>query len=74
MQPEGVRRLTTALLSDRDTARLPRAESVGHLDLSQYEDVDHGLEQADIGRADPLEPDHVAVALATGRGITWLSR
>lgn len=74
VQPDGVRRLTTALLTEGDTDRLPRAESIGYIDLAQYEDVDHVLDVVDVKRADPLEPDHVLVALATGRGITWLAK
>jgi hypothetical protein len=74
VQPDGVRRLTTALLTQKDVARLPRAESVGYLDLEEYGDIDHVLEQVNVRRADPLEPDHVLLALATGRGITWLAR
>lgn len=73
VQPDGVRRLTTALLSEADINRLPRAESVDYLDLAEYEDVDHVLDQAANVRKDVLEPEHVLVALATGRGITWLA-
>ncbi len=63
-----VKRLTVALLTEKDIARLPRAESVRSLDLSQYEDVDHVLDQADNeGKAgrhpDPVEPSHLAFAL-----------
>lgn len=65
VQPDGTRRLTTALLTERDTARLPRVESVGYLDLEQYDDVDRTLDQADNqSKADPLEPEQVAYALA----------
>jgi hypothetical protein len=71
VQPLGVKRLTAALLTEGDVARLPHAESVRTLDLGQYQDVDHVIEQAD-NRADPLDAEHIAVALATGRGITWL--
>lgn len=66
------RRLTTAWLTQKDVAKLPRSKTTRRLDLSQYEDVDHVLAQADI-RADPLDADHVAVALAIGKGITWLA-
>ncbi|MEJ2557183.1 MAG: FtsK/SpoIIIE domain-containing protein [Anaerolineae bacterium] len=64
VQPDGVRRLTTALLTRKDVARLPTAERVGYLDLAEYEDIDHVLSQADNqSKADPLEPAHVAYAL-----------
>jgi DNA segregation ATPase FtsK/SpoIIIE, S-DNA-T family len=63
--PAGVRRMTAALLTERDTDGLPRAEQVGSLDLDEYEDVDHVLDQADSqGKADPLDPVHVAWSLA----------
>lgn len=55
-------RLTTALVSEADIARLPRVESVPMLDLEEYEDIDHVIEQAALtpGRnPDPLEPEHV---------------
>jgi len=66
------KRLTTAWLTQKDTARLPRSESIRTLNLEQYEDVDHVLDQAD-NRADPLDAENLAVALATNRGITWLA-
>lgn len=75
VDPRGIRRLTTALLTTKDVETLPHAESIPNLDLSQYEDIDHVIEQADNqSKADPLNPDHVAVALATDRGITWLTK
>jgi DNA segregation ATPase FtsK/SpoIIIE-like protein len=65
VQPDGVRRLTTALLTEKDTARLPRAEATGYIDLDQYDDVDHVLSQPDNqSKSDPLDPAHVAYALA----------
>lgn len=68
VEPAGIKRLTAALLTEKDTAKLPRAEQMGTLDLSQYEDVDHVLSQADnegkAGRPeDPMEPQHLAFAL-----------
>ncbi len=72
--PDRTMRLTAALLTEKDTARLPRAEAPGHLDLNQYEDVNRVLDVADSGRADPPEPEHVALALGTGRGITYLQK
>jgi DNA segregation ATPase FtsK/SpoIIIE-like protein len=73
IKPDETRRITAALVTENDTARLPRVEAPGHLDLTQYEDIDRVLDVADVGRADPLEPEHVALALATERGITWLA-
>ncbi len=72
--PGEVQRITAALVTDKDTARLPRVESPGYLDLAPYEDADHVLAVADTSRADPVEPDQVAVALANNRGISWLQK
>jgi hypothetical protein len=63
-----VKRLTAALLTEKDTAKLPRSEGKRTLDLGQYEDVDHVLDQADGGskggrHPDPVEPSHLAFAL-----------
>lgn len=77
VHPMGVKRLTAALLTGKDVEKLPRAEGVKSLDLDQYEDVDHVLDQADNEgkpRADDLDPRHVAVALVAERGITWLAQ
>jgi DNA segregation ATPase FtsK/SpoIIIE-like protein len=76
VQPgQPIQRLTAALLTDKDIERLPAGRPVQRLPLiEQVEDPDHVLNVTDAGKADPLEPDHVAVALATGRGITWLAR
>ena len=76
-QPMGIKRLTAALLTEKDTDRLPRTESVKTLDLGQYEDVDHIIEQANRGRGrepEPLKPAHVALAMTANRGITWLAQ
>jgi hypothetical protein len=73
--PSGVRRMTAALLTERDTEQLPRAEDVGRLDLDEYEDVDHVLDQADSrSKAEALDPAHVAFALTTERGINWIAQ
>jgi S-DNA-T family DNA segregation ATPase FtsK/SpoIIIE len=73
IQPTGVRRVTTALVTEQDTARLPGGEEIARLDLGEYEDVDHVLEQAGArSKAAPLEPEHVACALASGKGIGYL--
>lgn len=55
-----VTRVTTALLTDRDVESLPRAETVGSLDLEQYEDIDHVLDTAD----NQHKAEHVAYAIA----------
>jgi len=69
VDPSGIMRLTAALLTTRDTDRLSCTENVNSLDLGEYEDVDHVLDQADNenrpGRpSDPPEPSHVALALS----------
>jgi hypothetical protein len=77
VQPQGITRLTAALLTEQDTARLPRSETVQALDLDQYDDVDRVADVADDGRGrppEPVEPEHVALALASDRGIVWLAR
>jgi len=64
IQPGETRRLTTALLTDRDTDLLPRTEMVGYLDLEEYEDIAHVLSQADNqSKADPVDPAQVAWAM-----------
>jgi len=76
IQPAGIKRLTAALLTEKDIGKLPRIERARQLDLDGYEDPDHVLDQADNGgkvRADDLDPAHVAVALVAERGITWLA-
>jgi DNA segregation ATPase FtsK/SpoIIIE-like protein len=73
--PAGIKRMTAALLTDTDTDRLPHAEEVGRLDLDEYEDLDHVLDQADNAAASAaseadamrsigLDPAQVAWALA----------
>jgi hypothetical protein len=79
VQPGEVRRLTVALLGDDDVARLPRGDGAGAspsptLDLGEYEDPEHILDVTrSYPRPDDLDPDHVALALATGRGIVALA-
>ena len=73
IQPGGIKRITAALVTENDTARLPRTETIGSLDLDEYDDVDHVCDQADVRGAAPMEPAHVALALAFRRGITWLA-
>ena len=73
VQPSGIKRITAALVTEGDMADLPRSESIPHLDLGEYDDIDHILDQAGSGRTAPLETRNVAVALAYRRGITWLA-
>jgi S-DNA-T family DNA segregation ATPase FtsK/SpoIIIE len=65
-------RLQIAMIGNRELGRLPRTESTPQLDFDDYDPV-RVLEVTDKPKADGLEPDHVAVALASGRGITWLT-
>jgi S-DNA-T family DNA segregation ATPase FtsK/SpoIIIE len=65
-------RLQIALVGNREIGRLPRVETTPHLDFGDYDPV-RVLDVAEKPRADPVEPAHVAVALATGKGITWLA-
>jgi len=60
VRPDETRRITAALITERDTARLPRIETVVFLDLSEYEDSERVGDQADVrgkvGRkADPID-------------------
>lgn len=71
ISPTGTRRIAVALLSPSDFEDLPYCEQVDELDFGGMNDPDHVNDQADLGR---LEPAHVALALASGRGITWLTR
>jgi len=76
VDPGGVVRLTAALLTSKDVNGLPHTGNDNALDLGEYEDPDHVLAQADNedkGRADDLDPRHVAVALVAEKGITWLA-
>lgn len=67
----GIQRIAVAYLAASDFEDLPYCEQVDELDISGLDDPDHVSDQADLGR---LEPAHVALALASGRGITWLTR
>ena len=73
VQPAGIKRITAALVTEKDAASLPRTEAIGSLDLSEYEDIDRVCDQAATTQAAPLDAHHVAVALASRRGITWLA-
>jgi hypothetical protein len=69
------RRVAVAHLLDDDIAALPRLAEPRFIDLSGYEDLDHVQDVAKTyPRPDDLEPDQVAVALASGRGINWLAQ
>lgn len=63
--PDGMRRITTPLLTSRDIFTLPTTEEVAPLDLDPYQDIDHVLEASKTsGRyPDPVEPEHVYHAL-----------
>jgi S-DNA-T family DNA segregation ATPase FtsK/SpoIIIE len=75
-------RLQVAMLGNRELGKLERAD-IQRIDFGGY-DVDRVLDVIPQGNGDgngsdgpgrppdPLEPDHVAVALASGRGINWL--
>lgn len=69
ISPEGDKRLTAALLTQRDIEQLPlNGDDPATLDFSGLEDADHVIEQAQaaqrVGRpADDLEAAHVALAL-----------
>lgn len=67
--PEGIARFTAFLLTDKDLARLPKAETVRHLDLDPYEDVDHVVEEPASRQAEPLELAPVIYALLN-RGVS----
>jgi hypothetical protein len=63
-----VHRLQIAMVGNRELGRLPRVETTPRLDFG-YDPV----RVLDVTpKADPVEPEHVAVALTSGRGITWL--
>ncbi len=67
-------RLQIAKLGNREIGRLPRVERTPRLDFGDY-DVDRVLDVTPEGPgrpADPLEAEHLAVALTSGRGINWL--
>lgn len=73
-------RLQVAKLGNRELGRLERAERTPELNFGAY-DAERVLgvteeaadESTGPGRPpDPLEPEHVAIALASDRGITWL--
>ncbi len=69
ISPEGDKRLTVALLTQRDIDQLPLdGDNPSHLDFDGLEDADYVIEQAEavrrVGRpADDLEAAHVALAL-----------
>jgi S-DNA-T family DNA segregation ATPase FtsK/SpoIIIE len=72
-----VYRLQIALVGNREFGLIPRHETTPRLDLNSLDparvaEVTSGLCTPDDVRADDLEPDHVAVALAHDRGINWL--
>lgn len=68
IDPDGIKRLAVALVTEADLEAMPRVERVGELDLSQYEDVERVTE----ARAEPVTPEHVAYALTTEKGLRHL--
>lgn len=66
-------RLQIAMIGNRELGRLPRAEHTPQLDFGDY-DLERVLDVTDEPKADELEPDQIAVALASGKGITWLTK
>jgi S-DNA-T family DNA segregation ATPase FtsK/SpoIIIE len=73
IKPDEARRITAALVTDRDTARLPRAEAVGALDLDGYEDGDHVADVADLPGKAGRRPDPLDLYLV-GRLLVHLAR
>ena len=69
-----VHRLQIAKIGNRELGRLPRAEFTPHLDFGNYDPI-RVLEMTDQqpSQVDPLDPEHVAVALISDRGINWLA-
>lgn len=61
-------RVQMAMVSDRELYQLRRTEVVPRLELDGY-NIDRVLS---VAKADPLEPQHVAVAMVNDRGIKWL--
>ncbi|NIV38789.1 MAG: hypothetical protein GWN58_58050 [Anaerolineae bacterium] len=66
-----VRRITTALVTEADMGGLPRSETVPYLDLDEYDDIDHVMEQARPKA--PMLPHQVANALVFQGGINKLA-
>jgi len=66
-----VHRLQVALIGCREIGRLPRVENTPRLDFGDFDPV-RVLDVVDAPKIDPLEPEHIAIALASNRGILWL--
>ncbi len=58
-----VSRLTTALVEDSDLGHLPATDTIDTLDLSEYEDIDHVLSQADVPGKVGRQPDPIDYGL-----------
>ena len=58
----------------QELGRLPRVTEVPRLDFGDLDPARVLEVTPSPSRAEPVEPEHVAVALATGRGITWLAK
>lgn len=65
IQPADNRRITTALVTEKDISRLPKAESTKQLDLDYFEDSNQVIEATKaIGRpTEPLKPEVIARAM-----------
>ena len=72
VSPGGVKRITTALVTEADLVKLPQTDSVPYLDLDEYDDIDHVRDQAQP-RVAPLLPHQVAQALVFDGGINKLA-
>lgn len=68
-------RLQMGMATLKDLYHLPRTNTPHRLALDEY-NLDRALSVVgDPGsRRSPMEPDHLALALATNRGETWLAR
>lgn len=63
--PDSVRRITTPMLSERDTRNLSRVDRTDTLDLAQYDDIDRVrvISRTTSRTPDPIEPEPVYHAL-----------
>ncbi len=64
-------RLQIALVGNREFGRLPRVDATPRLDFGDYDPV-RVLDLTEKPKANPLEPEHIAIALATDYGINKL--
>jgi DNA segregation ATPase FtsK/SpoIIIE-like protein len=64
-------RVQIAYVRGREFGRLPRVENTPRIDFGDY-DPERVLDVAPRPKADPLDPEQLAIALASDRGIRWL--